>query len=205
MIRVGEICTQRRKNREIAVYCICVLFAVPLFPPSLSDWIDSPFGFPRGAAVLGTSALASFFSFGCCILICSQFLSVSLYLQNPVFSLKNNFSYYFHASLLQFLSAFVSNQQRSPERWEKGRFRECDVFVFSTFYIILLFGMTGDIKGRARGALANATWWEKRCDQCVCNNTWTSIAFNTEWNQISSWAHMRCCMYVCMYGICNII
>lgn len=197
MIRVGEICTQRRKNREIAVYCICVLFAVPLFPPSLSDWIDSPFGFPRGAAVLGTSALASFFSFGCCILICSQFLLVSLYLQNPVFSLKNNnFSYYFHASLLQFLSAFVSNQQRSPERWEKGRFRECDVFVFSTFYIILLFGMTGDIKVRARGALANATWWEKRCDQCVCNNTWTSIAFNTEWNQISSWAHMRCCMYV---------
>lgn len=197
MIRVGEICTQRRKNREIAVYCICVLFAVPLFPPSLSDWIDSPFGFPRGAAVLGTSALASFFSFGCCILICSQFLSVYLFTFKILFSLKNNnFSYYFHASLLQFLSAFVSNQQRSPERWEKGRFRECDVFVFSTFYIILLFRMTGDIKVRARGALANATWWEKRCDQCVCNNTWTSIAFNTEWNQISSWAHMRCCMYV---------
>lgn len=94
MIRVGEICIQRRKNREIAVYCICVLFTVPLFPPSLSDWIDSPFGFPRGAAVLGTSALASFFSFGCCILICSQFLSVYLF-TFKILSLKNNnFSYY---------------------------------------------------------------------------------------------------------------
>lgn len=172
------------------------MFTVLLFPPSLSDWIDSPFGFPTGAAVLGTSALASFFSFGCCILICSQFLSVYLF-TFKILSLKNNnFSYYFHASLLQFLSAFVSNQQRSPERWEKGRFRQCDVFVFSTFYIILLFGMTGDMKVRARGALANATWWEKKRDQCVCDNTWTSIAFNTEWYQISSWAHMRCCLYV---------
>lgn len=200
MIRVGEICTQRRKNREIAVYCICVLFAVPLFPPSLSDWIDSPFGFPRGAAVLGTSALASFFSFGCCILICSQFLSVSLYLQNPVFSLKNNnFSYYSVIIFMPVCFSFYLHLcliNKDHRKGEKKADLECDVFVFSTFYIILLFRMTGDIKVRARGALANATWWEKRCDQCVCNNTWTSIAFNTEWNQISSWAHMRCCMYV---------
>lgn len=172
---------------------MCFVYSPPF--SALVIWLDwLSFWIPYRSCSFGHICIGFIFQLWMLHLdLLPVFVSLSLYLQNPVFLL---FSYYFHASLLQFLSAFVSNQQRSPERWEKGRFRECDVFVFSAFYIILLFGMTGDIKVRARGALANATCWEKKRDQCVCDNTWTSIAFNTEWYQISSWAHMRCCLYV---------
>lgn len=189
---------------------MCFVYSPPF---SLIIWLDwLSFWIPQRSCSFGHICIGFIFQLWMLHLdLLPVFVSLSLYLQNPVFSLKKKkFSYY---SVIIFMpvcfSFYLHSCLMNKDHWKgekKGRFRECDVFVFSTFYIILLFGITGDVKVRARGALANATCWEKKCDQCV-TNTWTSIAFNTEWYQIDMiwYHHGHIWGAVCMYGICNII